>query len=615
MTAPLWTPSAERIAAANITAFMRAVEEQWNVSAADYTSLYDFSLHRPENFWKSVWAFTNVRGTMGERVVEDFDHMPGARFFPEARLNFAENLLRRTDDRPAILFKGENGTERSLSAHDLRLAVGRFASALREIGVVAGDRVAAFIPNIPEAVVGALGAAAVGAVWSSCSPDFGVQGVVNRFGQIEPDVLVTADGYFYAGRAHDSLARVRQVLDAIPSVTTTVVVPFVEESPSLDGLRGGVLWNDFAGGGRGELHFEQLPFNHPLYILYSSGTTGVPKCIVHGAGGTLIQHVKELQLHCDIKAGDRVFYFTTCGWMMWNWLISSLASEATLVLYDGSPFHPHGDVLFDLADATSLRSLVRPPKFMAALEKACSSRGGRTPEPSGRSLRPAPRSRRRASTLSTEHQADVHLASIPEAPTSSAASRWESGGSGVAGGVQVRGLGHGGRGLRRDGRPVGGEKGELVCTGPFPSMPIGFWNDPDGRRSRDAYFEHLSGRLAARRLRRADRTRRPDHLRPVRRHPESRRCPYRHRRDLPPGRANPRSAGEPRDGQVLQGDQRIVLFVRLRVDMTLTEDCARIKRGFAKRPPAACSDAHLPSRRHPVHSKAGKIVELAVRAM
>ena len=617
MSAPLWTPSAERVAAANITAFARSVEQQWGVAAPDYQSLHNFSLTHPEAFWKSFWAFTNVRGTMGERVVEDFDRMPGARFFPDARLNFAENLLRRTDDRPAILFRSENGTDRRISARELYLAVGRFASALREKGVVAGDRVAAFIPNIPEAVVAALGTAAVGAVWSSSSPDFGVQGVVDRFGQIEPKVLVTADGHFYAGRTHDSLAKVRQVLDSIPSVATTIVVPFVGESPRLDGLRGGVLWSEFVGAGPAEPRFEQLPFNHPLYILYSSGTTGVPKCIVHGAGGTLLQHLKEHQLHCDIKAGDRVFYFTTCGWMMWPWLVSALASEATLVLYDGSPFHPHGNVLFDLADSASVTMFGTSAKFIDAVQKAALEPARthrldtvRTIASTGSPLAPE------SFDFVYEHvKRDVHLASI-------------SGGTDIAacfalgnpagpvwrGEIQVRGLGMAVEVFDDSGHPVRGEKGELVCTKPFPSMPLGFWNDPGGRKYHEAYFNVYPGVW-----RHGDYAELTEHDGLI--------IYGRSDATLNPGGVRIGTAEIYRQveqidavveslvvGQRLGHDERIVLFVKLREGLTLTDD---LRETIKRRIRETTSPRHVPARIVQVaeipRTKSGKIVELAVR--
>ena len=308
-----------------MTAFMRAVESQWSIRLPDYRSLHAFSLSEPERFWHSMWDFAGIRGSMGERVIEHPDRMPGARFFPEASLNFADNLLRQDDDQPAIVFAGEDRVRQTITAAELRHDVARMAQALRRAGIGRGDRVAAFIPNLPQAIVAMLGAASIGAVWSSCSPDFGVQGVLDRFGQIAPRVLIAADAYYYGGKTHDCLGKLADVVRSLPTVEQVVVVPYVSERPELDRVPGARLWDEFLGGPAAELTFEPLPFNHPLYILYSSGTTGVPKCIVHGAGGTLIEHCKELLLHADIKAGDRVFYFTTCGWMMWNWLVSALA--------------------------------------------------------------------------------------------------------------------------------------------------------------------------------------------------------------------------------------------------------------------------------------------------
>jgi acetoacetyl-CoA synthetase len=617
VTAPLWTPSAERIAAANITAFARSLEQQAGIAVPDYNSLYDFSLSRPEVFWKSFWTFTHVRGTMGDRVVEGFDRMPGARFFPDARLNFAENLLRRTDDRPAILFRGESGEERTMSARELYAAVGRFGSALRELGIAPGDRVAAFIPNIPEAVVAALGTAAVGAVWSSCSPDFGVQGVVDRFGQIEPKVLIIADGHVYGGRRHDSLARARQVVDAIPGIKTTIVVPFVGRAPALTGLRGAVLWSDVVAGREAEPVFEQLPFNHPLYILYSSGTTGVPKCIVHGAGGTLLQHLKEHQLHCDIKAGDRVFYFTTLGWMMWPWLISALASEATIVLYDGSPFHPDGNVLFDLADSASVTMFGVSAKFIDAVQKSGLEPARthrlttvRTIASTGSPLAPE------SFDFVYEHvKRDVHLASI-------------SGGTDIVGcfalgnpagpvwrgELQVRALGMAVEVFDDNGRPVRGEKGELVCTKPFPSMPVGFWNDPDGRKYHEAYFNVYPGVW-----RHGDYVELTEHDGLI--------IYGRSDATLNPGGVRIGTAEIYRQveqvdgvveglvvGQHTSHDERIVLFVRLRDGLSLTDDLrGEIKRRIRE----STSPRHVPARIVQVpeipRTKSGKIVELAVR--
>ncbi|MGH9408634.1 MAG: AMP-binding protein, partial [Vicinamibacterales bacterium] len=331
--APIWTPSPERIARANLTRFIELVNRRHGLTIASYGPLYEWSCSRPLEFWSAVWDFAGIRGSKGERAAVDVDRMdPGARFFPDATLNFAENALAGDGDAPAIVFRSESGLRRNLSWRELRVEVAAFAAALSAMGVRRGDRVAGYLPNLPETVVAALGASSIGAVWSSCSPDFGVQGLVDRFGQIEPRVLVCADGYVYGGKAFDSLARVRDALDRLPTVERTVVVPYAHEKRALDGVRSAAAWSDFVGPHTGAaLAFEPLPFNHPLYILYSSGTTGVPKCIGHGAGGTLIPHLKEHQLHCDIHAGDRVCYFTTCGWMMWNWLVTALASRAAIL--------------------------------------------------------------------------------------------------------------------------------------------------------------------------------------------------------------------------------------------------------------------------------------------
>jgi acetoacetyl-CoA synthetase len=617
VTAPLWIPSPERIAAANISAFVRHIEQQWGVSAADYRSLHAFSIARPEEFWQSVWTFTGVHGSMGGRIVQDFDRMPGARFFPDARLNFAENLLRRSGDDAAIVFRGENGRERRLSWNELRRDVARFASALRRRGVKAGDRVAAFVPNIPETIVAALGAAAIGAVWSSCSPDFGVRGVLDRFGQIEPKVLVTTDGYFYAGKTHDSLSRARDVLASLPTVTTTVVVPLVTDSARLDGLPGAAVWEDFLNGADESPRFEQLPFDHPLYILYSSGTTGVPKCIVHGAGGTLIEHLKELQLHSDVKRGDRVFYFTTTGWMMWNWLVTALGCEATVVLYDGSPFHPDGNVLFDLADSLGVTLFGTSAKFIDAVQKAGLQplrthrlATVRTIASTGSPL--APES---FEFVYDQVKTDVHLVSLSGgtdivgcfALGNPAAPVWR-------GELQARSLGLAVDVFDEQGRPLRGEKGELVCTKPFPSMPVGFWNDPDGRKYHDAYFavyphvwrhgdyceitEHDGLIIYGR----SDATLNPGGVRI--------------------GTAEIYRQVEQIDevveslvvGQHVGHDERIVLFVRLRDGIVLDDGLRdRIKRRIRE----TTTPRHVPARVVQVpeipRTKSGKIVELAVR--
>ena len=368
---PLWKPSAARLAQANLTAFMRDVRNRWQVAVPDWRALYRWSIEQPEQFWQSVWTFGGVIAeTAGDTVLENPDRMPGARFFPDARLNFAENLLRRNDDTPAIIFWGEDRLSSTLTWAELHHEVSRLQQALAAAGVGPGDRVAAYLPNLPGAVIAMLATTSLGAVWSSCSPDFGVQGVLDRFGQIEPTVLFAVDGYFYNGRTTSVLDRVAEIAGRLPTVKQTVVVPYTTGAPDLHGVPHAVSVHDFMAPFKARaVTYARLPFNHPLYILYSSGTTGAPKCIVHGAGGTLLQHLKEHRLHSDFRPGDRVMYYTTCGWMMWNWLVSALASECTLLLYDGSPFLRRGNILFDYADATGMSALGTSAKFIDALAK------------------------------------------------------------------------------------------------------------------------------------------------------------------------------------------------------------------------------------------------------
>jgi acetoacetyl-CoA synthetase len=490
---PLWTPGPARVEAAGLTAFMRGANARRGVNVNDYDGLHRWSLEEPQAFWREVWEFCEVDGSPGDVVLEDGDKMPGARWFPGARLNFARNLLRARGEADALVFWGEDKVKRRLSHAELYREVARLAAAFRAAGLTAGDRVAAYMPNMPETVVTMLAAASLGAVFSSCSPDFGVQGVVDRFGQIKPKVLVAADGYFYNGKTLDSLGKLAQIAAQLNSVEQVIVVPYIQESPNLTLVPGARLLSDFVAPhvSEAEVSFTALPFNHPLYVLYSSGTTGAPKCIIHGAGGTLLQHLKEHQLHGDVKPGDRLFYFTSCGWMMWNWLATGLASGATLLLYDGSPLLGQGRLLFDYADAEGMTHLGTSAKFIDTIAK-----GGLRPRETHRlsELRAvfstgSPLAPESFDYVYGQIKEDVHLASI-------------SGGTDIIscfvlgcpvlpvwrGEIQCRGLGMAVEVFDDAGKPARGEKGELVCTRPFPSMPLGFWDDMDGAKYRATYF-------------------------------------------------------------------------------------------------------------------------------
>ena len=494
MTQPLWTPSPERVAAANLTAFIGEVEAEFSTPLPDYAALYRWSVAEPESFWRAVWSFSRVIAeTQGEVVLQDADKMPGARFFPEARLNYAENLLRRRDSETAIVFRCEDRARRSLSFAELYDSVSVLTQALSAAGVSKGDRVAGYLPNAPETIIAMLAAASLGAIWSSCSPDFGVSGVLDRFGQIAPKVLFAADGYFYNGRHIDLHERLAGIVAGLPALEQLVVVPFAEDTPRLDGLGDAVALPAFlADFAPADIAFRQLPFNHPLFIMYSSGTTGVPKCIVHGAGGTLLKHLCELGLHTDLKRGDRLFYATTCGWMMWNWLVSGLALEATLLLYDGAPFHPDANALFAFAEAEAMTIFGTSAKYLDAVGKSGIEPGAshdlgalKAVLSTGSPLAPAS-----FEFVYAKIKQDVCLSSI-------------SGGTDIIGcfalgnpigpvwrgELQSRALGLAVEVFDESGQPLRGRQGELVCTAPFPSMPVGFWDDPGDVRYRAAYFE------------------------------------------------------------------------------------------------------------------------------
>ncbi|TXR35370.1 acetoacetate--CoA ligase [Ectopseudomonas mendocina] len=620
MPQPLWTPSAERIAASRMDAFRCFVNQRHGVQLADYPALHAWSVEQREAFWQAIVDFFDIHlHTPAACVLREGPAMPDARWFPGATLNFAEHLLRRRDGHPALVAIGEDGSREQLSYAQLAAHVAGLQRALREAGVGIGDRVAAFMPNTWQTVVGMLASACLGATWSSCSPDFGTQGVIDRFGQIEPKVLIAAAGYRYAGKTIDLTDKLNEILAQLPSLERLVIVPYSrhEASPAdYKSVAPVALWQDFYQPG-GAPQFTPVPFDQPLYILYSSGTTGVPKCIVHGVGGTLLQHLKELGLHTDLGASDTLFYYTTCGWMMWNWQVAGLALGATLVLYDGSPMHPVPARLIDLIDAENISVFGTSAKFIAALEKA-----GVKPRESHKlhSLKTilstgSPLAHENFEYIYRDMKRDLCLSSI-------------SGGTDIVscfalgnptlpvwrGELQCKGLGMDVQVWDEDGHPLSSGKGELVCARHFPSMPVGFWNDADGEKFRAAYFASFPGVWAH-----GDYAEQTAHGGLV----------IHGRSDavLNPGGVRIGSAEIYRQvekvpqvlesiviGQDWQGDVRVVLFVRLRDGVTLDDSlreeiCQAIRTNTTPRhvPAKILQVADIP------RTFSGKIVELAVR--
>jgi acetoacetyl-CoA synthetase len=490
----LWTPSEERVKNSNMHHFMNEVNEKYGKDFADYSSLYQWSVENIPDFWASMWDFAQIKASKSyDQVVDDTAKMPGAKWFSGARMNFAENLLRFQDDQTAIVFKGEDQVTDRISYNQLYYEVSKVALSLREAGVTKGDRVVGFMPNMPQSIIAMLAATSIGAIWSSCSPDFGIKGVLDRFGQIRPKVLFTASGYYFKGNHIDSLEKISSILGSLPSIEKVVVVPYANASPNISTVPKAILYKDFLSKESGmEIEFEQLPFDHPLYVMYSSGTTGLPKCMVQGAGGILIHHIKELKLHTDVKRDDIIFYFTTCGWMMWNWLTSSLALGATLVLYDGNPFYPNPGALWKMAQDEKITIFGTSAGYIAALKKEGLKPKSQYDLSELRTLLStgSPLSIEGFEYIYREVKEDLQLSSIAGGTDLNGCfALGNPMGPVYAGEIQCKGLAMRVEAFDEVGEPVIDQEGELVCTAPFPSMPIYFWDDLDGQKYHLAYFD------------------------------------------------------------------------------------------------------------------------------
>ena len=498
MTKLLWQPSKKRIENTNMYRFIQFINKRHDLCFSDYAELYQWSVDNIPDFWAAMWDFAGIKASAPhETVIDDLTRMPGAKWFTGARLNFAENLLRYRDNRTAIIFKGENQAAIRITYHELYDEVAAVAESLRDNGVKAGDRVVGFMPNMPQAIIAMLAATSIGATWSSCSPDFGIKGVLDRFGQIKPKILFTANGYSFKGKKIDSLERIAQILKKLPSIKKVVVVPYTEPDPDISRIPNAVLFSEFKSARQNpEIQFEQLPFGHPLYIMYSSGTTGLPKCMVQSAGGILIHQMKELMLHTDLKREDVIFYFTTCGWMMWNWLTCSLSVGATLVLFDGNPFHPHPGALWEMAEKEKITIFGTSAGYIAALRNAGVRPGKEYDLSALKALLStgSPLSIEDFEFIYREVKKDLQLASISGGTDLNGCfALGNPMGPVYAGELQCRGLGMKVEAFDDNGKPVLNRQGELVCTAPFPSMPIYFWDDPDGEKYHAAYFDVYPG--------------------------------------------------------------------------------------------------------------------------
>jgi len=494
MSKLLWKPSEERIKGTNMYRFMGFINEKYNQDFTEYEPLYQWSIENIPDFWASMWEFAEIKASKSyDQVIDDVTKMPGASWFSGARLNFAENLLRYRDDQVALIFKGEDQDTTKMTYAELYDEVARVAKSLREAGVQVGDRVVGFMPNMPETIIAMLAATSIGATWSSCSPEFGIKGVLDRFGQIKPKVLFTANGYAFKGKRFDSLERISNTLKELPSIEKVVVVAYTEGDPDISGVPNAIHYRDFRSPEPNlEIEFEQLPFDHPLYIMFTSGTTGLPKCMVQSAGGILIKHLKELILITDLRREDTIFWFTTCGWMMWNWLLSSLGVGATVVLYDGNAFHPDPGALWKLAQDEKITFFGISAGYIAAIQNA-GVRPGKEYD-----LTPLKAVLSTGSPLSVEGfeyiyrevKEDLHL--VSQTGGSDLNGSFVSGnpmGPVYAGELQCRSLAMKVEAFDENGKSVINQQGELVCTAPCPSMPIYFWDDPENEKYHTAYFD------------------------------------------------------------------------------------------------------------------------------